>query len=378
MLERLRYWPARKWAWVLVVLVLFGLILYVVITAWAVLTPFFVGLVLAWILIPIVKWVEWPLRRVIRRPAAARLIAILLTYIAILLILGGIIYFLAPIVSAEFQALLDRLPAIIRDIRSALSGLRGFYNRAVPLAVQQYLSSLFPAGGLLSLLSSLFRGTTANLGVTLIILFGYIVLPFWLIYVVLDAERTHRGFLSIIPPAIRSDVENLGHIANGVASAYLRSQLIVAAITGVLTALALRLLGVDFAILLGLLTGVLDLIPTFGPILSAIPIAIIATIQRPILALWALLAVFGIRELEDLFLGPRIVGNLVRIRPVYIIVLLIAAGYIWGLLGLFLIVPIVALLRDMVDYLYLRTWAAGYSSDEALRIVHERQNTPLL
>ncbi len=93
---------------------------------------------------------------------------------------------------------------------------------------------------------------------------------------------------------------------------------------------------------------------------------IVAAFQRPILALWALLALIAVHQLDGIYLAPRIIGTSVRLSPAVIIILLIVAGVLWGFLGLVFVVPVVALLRDLVRYLLYRTSPAALSPEHAL------------
>ncbi len=373
MIERLRYWPARKWLWVALVAAVSLLLLYHIVRAWAALTPFVVGLILAWIALPLVRWLEARFLPLVHRPGLARGLAILVTYLGGLALVAGLVYLVAPIVVREFERLLFRLPAMVAAIGTFLDNLSGSLSASLPPRLRRILRATLP--DVTAEEGAFLRGVLGRLPATLrrvaSLSLAYLVMLVWLIYFMYDAGRFRRGVLGLTPDSVRADVENIGHIASAVAGAYLRGQALLAATTGVLTGLALALLGVGFAALLGLLTAVLDLIPTFGPVLAAIPIVIVAALKSPILALWALLALAGIRELEDLILGPRVIGGVLRIRPAIEILLLVVAGYIWGLLGLILAVPLAALLRDMMRYLYLRAWREGVSSDEALRAVRE-------
>ncbi|MDI7275278.1 MAG: AI-2E family transporter, partial [Anaerolineae bacterium] len=161
--------------------------------------------------------------------------------------------------------------------------------------------------------------------------------------------------------------------ADDVLGAYIRGQLVVAAVVGVLTTVSLFALGVDFAILLGFFAFVGDLIPTLGPILAAIPTVIIAALERPILGLWALLALIAVQQFESILIGPRVVGSIVRLTPAVIIVLLVIGGQLWGFIGLLIVVPLFALVRDLVRYVNWRTSAEAYSPEEALRRVREQR-----
>jgi predicted PurR-regulated permease PerM len=116
----------------------------------------------------------------------------------------------------------------------------------------------------------------------------------------------------------------------------------------------LSLLGVRFPAVLGLIAGVLEIIPFIGPIMGAVPAVIVATIQEPLLGLWTLLLFIGIQQLENIFLVPRISGKAVQLHPAVIMVVLVLGNQAAGFWGLLLAVPVTAIVRDVFKYLYLR------------------------
>ncbi len=362
----------RLWGRIALIAAIVAAIIYVIVAAWPVIVPFLLGLILAWIVLPAINWLERHLPRPLHRHGIARLIAIFLVYGAVLAIIVAFFYFFVPLVIREAGMLLSRSAEFLSSIQASLAGLRDWFNRTFPPNVRSFILSQIPstAQGWLSLLgASLFQGLT-GFRISWAVIFAYIIVPFWLIYVLYDSARFRRAALSLFPENVLPDVRNVGRILNEVAGGYLRGQVLVAASIGVLTGLALYLLGVDFPIVLGVITAIGDLIPTFGPIIAAIPVVIVAAFQRPILALWALLAVLGVREFEDLFVGPNVVGWATRLRPALIMILLLIAGYLWGLLGLLLVVPVAAVLRDIAHYLLLRTSPRDISPDQALKEVH--------
>ncbi len=374
MLDRLGAWPLRLWARIALIATVAAVILYIVIAAWAVIVPFVLGLIIAWIVAPAVDWLERQLPHAWRRHGVARLIAIFTVYVVVLALVVAFFFYFVPRLVREAAALLARGPSILSSFQASLAGLQQWYVRTVPPQVRAVIERQLPSTPrqwLDLLRTNVLAGLLAGFRISWAVVFGYLIVPFWLIYVIYDAERFRRAGLSLFPESSLPDVANVGRILGEVAGAYLRGQVFVAASIGFLTGLALYLLGVDFPVVLGIITAVFDLIPTFGPVIAAIPVLIVAAFQRPILALWALLAIIGVREFEDLFVGPRVVGASVRLRPAWIIVLLLIAGYLWGLLGLLLIVPVTAALRDVVRYLYLRTSPRDIAPDEALHLVHK-------
>ena len=364
-------WNVRIWVRALLVAAVLGAALYVIIAAWPIVVPFILGAILAWIVLPAVNWIERHLPEPFHRHGIARLIAILSVYAVVIGLIVAFFAFFVPRVVAEGVALLKQGPGLVQNIQRSLTGLIQWYEQNVPAPIREYVARQVPStpqGWLDLLQASVVRAVISSLKIQWAVVLAYVSVPFWLIYLVYDTERLHRAWLSIFPETWLPDVANLGRLVNEVAGDYLRGQLFVAATVGVLIGGAYYLVGVDFPIVLGILAAVGDLIPTFGPIIAAVPAVVVAVFEEPILALWVALITVGVHQLENVFIGPRVVGASVRIRPAAIIILLLVAGYLWGLLGLLLVVPIVAVLRDVFRYVFLRTHDVPPS--EALRRVH--------
>ncbi len=372
MFEWMRAWSTRQWVRAAVILTTIAIVLYVFFRTLDVLLPFLLGLFIGYLILPAVNWVTRHLERVVPY-MPARLLAIISIYLLAFLLVGGFFTYLVPVVVEQVQELIANREEIAQTIMDALAGLREDLEAATPPSLQQFVRTQLDRqrAQLETFLVGSATGLLAGFGNALVTIFGLFIVPVWLIYVLYDATKFGRGVLGLIPIAVRRDTTNIGLLFDDVVAAYVRGQLLVAAIVGALTGLGLSLLGVRFAALLGIITAIGDLIPTLGPILAAIPTVLIAALQEPILALWALLVLVGVQQFEGAFIGPRIVGESVRLSPAVIIVLLIVAGDLFGLLGLLLVVPIVAFLRDVLRYLLLRTRPEPLSPDGALHQVRK-------
>ena len=367
MLEQVGTWSPRQWARVILVAVIVITLLVIVVRTLNVLVPFALGLLLGYVILPLVNRLQRSLQRFVQRRDLSRLLAIFIVYAAGLAVVAVFLFLLVPIIIRQGQQLLANIDEIIATIGDALAGLQQFLIANVPEQVRTLVQEQIAAlpERLLSALGAAVSTVTSTLGAIL----GFVIVPFWLIYVLYDAGRLGRGALNVFPESAQPDIINLGHIFDDVVGAYVRGQLLVAAVIGTLTGLGRALVGVNFPALLGALTAVGDLIPTAGPFVAAIPTVIIAALERPILALWAILVLVGAQQFEGAFIEPRIIGTSVQLSPAVIIVLLVIAGDLAGIVGLLVVVPLTAFLRDVVRYVYLRTSPEPIMPAEALERV---------
>jgi len=181
-------------------------------------------------------------------------------------------------------------------------------------------------------------------------------------FLLLDTERILRWFRNLVPERYFGDFDNVIRLIDKGLSGAIRGQLIICTINGVLTWIGLTLIGVKYALLLGLLAGVMSLIPIFGSILSSIPIVIVALasgehgvdIVKAVLVLGWIIA---IHLLEANLLNPKIMGTAAKIHPVVVIFAVVAGERTYGAIGALLGVPLVSAVQAV--FLYLRRRVRG-------------------
>jgi predicted PurR-regulated permease PerM len=349
-------------------------LLWLVIAAWAALVPFFLGLILAYLLLPIVNFLDEHSPRFMRRRRIARPLAIVIVYIAVIGVVAGFVSYFVPVVATQAEALSQVAPTYWRQIERLYTiDITEFLDRIPPEIREPIDANIARAGA--TLVDGVQKGievTLRTISQTLSFILGLVIIPFWLFYVLNDHAHTRRTFYALLPDAIREDVRCIVTIVDGLLGSYLRGQLLLCLIVGGMATIALILLGIDAALLLGTIAGVLELIPILGPYMGALPAVLIALVKEPILALWTALAFAAIQQIENLFLVPRISGNAVRFHPALVMVIVLMGSQLAGLWGLLVAVPVAAMIRDVYAYLYLRTTERGATPEMALETLRAR------
>lgn len=182
------------------------------------------------------------------------------------------------------------------------------------------------------------------------------IVPIVTYYFLVDGELIFNKLLLILPTEKRVLAKKVITHIDKVLSRYIISQLLLSLIIGILTTIALFFLKVKFSILLGVFNGVLNIIPYFGPIIGGIPAAFIALMESPSKALWTLVIVFIIQQIEGNILSPKITGDSTDMHPIIIIILLLIGDKLGGFIGMIIIVPIGVIIKiiyeDINDYLF--------------------------
>ncbi len=359
--------PNERYRFLLVTILVAGC-LGILIAAWAALLPFFLGAILAYLLMPAVDFLEHQAPKFLRQTGWTRPLAIILVYLCGIGLIAGMLSYFIPLVTEQANSMARRLPyyadqiqkLVTYDIEPYLQEISPDIRAAIDANIDRAVETLANA------LQKGLSGTLRTLWQTVSFVLGMLVIPFWLFYILNDRDKVDRAFYSLIPEKSRGDVRCVQTVVDDLLSAYLRGKLVVCLVVGLAATILLLILGVDLAVLLGTIVALLDIVPLIGPWLGGIPAVLIALLDRPAKAVWVAVGFFAIQEIESLFLTPRISGSAVRFHPAVVMVILVVGAEVAGLWGMVLGVPVAAIIRDVFQYLYLRTTEKGVTPEMAL------------
>ena len=344
--------------WALVAAVIAAVVTILWLSA-AALTPFIIGLVLAYLMVPSVDRLEG------RMPRWA---AILIVYLLTFGVLGVALAYIIPPALTQINQLIDSIPEWYQDGREEVLRLfNRFQSEASPeirqrveeqiariQQVAQENATLYAQRAAEFLFSSVLRVFQ-----TLTFLLGFLIIPFFLFYTLLDSNRLPNALNRMLHPRIRDDFWNILRVVDTIFGKYIRGQLILGVIIGIMSFVGLQGLNlagyeVRFTLLLALIAAVGELIPVIGPILSAIPAIIVGATDGFDTALAVTLLYVVIQQVENQVLVPRIVGNTLKLHAAILMALLVIASQIGGLLLVILVAPLTAIARDIFLYAHQR------------------------
>jgi predicted PurR-regulated permease PerM len=170
-----------------------------------------------------------------------------------------------------------------------------------------------------------------------------VLIPVLAFLLLKDAASIRRTLLTALPHRIQLRSHRLFEELNATLAAYVRAQLIACAVVGILCGAGFALLGTPYAILLGIFAAVLECIPAIGPIVLAAVAVAIAALHDPMLAMWTAVFLAVLRVVEDYVIYPRLIGRDIDLHPLVIILAVLAGVELDGIAGIFIAVPIVAL-----------------------------------
>lgn len=312
------------------------------------LSPFVVGLLLVYLLDPLVEWLSH-----LRVPRWA----------AILIVYAIVVFVIVQALSFMLRPLVDQVRTFADDLPGLLGNLDRLYHDfdlppAIRESVDDWLARLAAGGGIdLGVLLPVVNVTAGFVSS----IFGYLIIPVWAFYLLKDRRQLTVAVDRSLPPEWRADVWAIAWIVERVFSQWIRAQLFLGLTVGVATFVGLLILNatVDpifgrFALLLAVIAGVFELLPIIGPILAAIPAVLLAMTAGPQAAIAALVLYLLVQQLENNLLVPKIQGDAVELHPSAVMFTLVVGGAIAGLLGAILALPVTAAARNVFRYLFRR------------------------
>jgi len=341
------------------------------------LLPFVLGTALAYILLPLTNFLNSFLPVQYRRKDLLRGLTVLAVYALVLALIVGVLAFVIPPIADQVQFMAQHLPSLAKKVYSAIpSFVQEWLDRyqAVPDNIQAALQR-----GIESVVQMLVTAIQTGVFKTVSIVFstlsfvlGLVVVPLWMFYLLRDQSEMHIWFYRYLPLAYREDVANIVELVDQAMSAYLRGRLILGLSMATMTAIALSLLGVDFALVLGTLMGLMEIIPLLGPVLGAIPIFLVTLASAPSQLLWVLLFIVAAQQFIDYVLVPQVARGTVGLHPALVMLAIVVGSEVGGVWGVLLSVPLTAAALNAARYLLLRVSEAPLSPQEAIARFNNR------
>lgn len=316
----------------------------------AALTPLATAFVIAYLLDPLIDRLE--------RFGLRRRFAILFVLALAGIAAAGVLLFVVPRFVRELSLLVEQLPAYLdRASTELLPALEARLRIELPTAEELLgrlrgfdLSALGAAGDMLARTLSTVTGTVTG---TIAVLVNALVIPILAYYLLVEFDDLLARLAAWIPARSRQYVVEKARTADRLIAGFLRGQLLIASILGVLYAFGFAVIGVDLSVGVGLLAGVMALVPYLGNVVALGSASILVALEFGFD--WHLLAVLGwyavVQNLEGFVLTPRIVGQSVGLHPGVVIVALLIGGDLFGFFGVLIAVPAAAVAKVFLDEL---------------------------
>lgn len=312
--------------------------------------PLLIGVIIAYMLIPLVKLFEKKMRKIF---------AVSITYFIFIAIIFVLMFFIIPLVIEQFKTFVGKIPLYLEGITKFLNDylknsilMKNLGNiigtESIPADSQEITKYILNTLNLNNI--NIFQSATTVTKTVFNIVINFIIGPILGFYILKDTDIIVNTFLKITPRRYKNQAVTILNKINNVFGKYVRGQLIISLIVGILCTIVLLILKVDFAVLLGFTAGIFNLIPFLGPIIGAIPAALTALFISPLRALLVVILFIAVQQIDNYIISPNIMKYQVGLHPGVIIFSLIAGGAVFGWFGLLLAVPTVAIIQEILRY----------------------------
>ena len=341
----------RHWRLILIIvgIIIVLWLLYALRTA---ILPFAIGIILAYLLLPVIRWAEKKLPRQGKLLQTKRVSIIILIFIVISGLIGFMSFYIVTAVIGAFSVLVQNAPLYIEAGLATLQGWAEIFKQQFPPEMQQEVDKLILDAGAAAgnAIRDVFIRSVAAIPSTFAPLLGFVSLPIFLFFILKDSEKLKRGFYSSLSPQIAEHAKNIISILDTVLGRFIRAQVVLAFVVGYLCFIGLLILRIPFAPALAAFAGVTEVIPILGPWIGGAAGVIVALAVVPEKAIWVALLYFFIQLLENNLLVPRIQGSYLRIHPAILMVVLVVGAYVAGFWGILVAAPLTATIVAIFKY----------------------------
>lgn len=370
-----------------------AIIIYIVISHWSetttfvanfidVLSPFLIGVLIAYFLIPLVARIQGILQKYVtkgRYEKITKVVSILISYVVVLGFIAVAFVFVIPQMGQSVQELTEKIPGTYKQIMQELDTLQKKYpdidfelvseqfGKAVPNLIS-YGTNLM--GNLIPVVYSV---SMSILKTAINIILGLIIS----IYMIYSKDKfrfqAKRVVYAVFPEEKGDVLCSTLRECNDIFGAFLISKAIDSLIIGCICCVAMNIIGLPYAVLLSVIVGITNMIPYFGPFIGAVPGVLIFLCTDWELAIVFAIMILIIQQFDGLILGPRLLGQSTGLSPIWVIFAITVGGAYFGVIGMFIGVPVVAVVAYLINKL-INSRLAG-KDIQALKNVKKSNNS---
>lgn len=300
--------------------------------------PVIFGILLYYLLEPMVNYIE--------RKGLSRKLSVFIVFIVIILVIVLSVAFIIPGVQNQFNQLIEEFPKIWNSVVSQIEAL--LYNEGFTEIYREFQATDIMSR-VTDQMSNIFTATIDSIGNVAGIITRVVItiatIPFVLYYLLVDGQHFKKSILEVVPTRVRPVMVRFLQESSNQVGSYVRGELLVAISVAIMFYIGYLIIGLDYALILSITAGLLNLIPYLGSIMASIPALILGAFVSPLQLVKVIIVIIIEQTLEGRVISPQILGNKLEIHPLVILFILLVAGSLFGFMGLILAVPGFGILR---------------------------------
>ncbi|EFI42444.1 AI-2E family transporter [Peptoniphilus sp. oral taxon 386] len=291
----------------------------------------------------------------------SRKYGVIIVYVSVILVLAILLIIVIPKTIQEITNLLKSIPSLIDQSGKILNDLSEKLNKSfnydlpkneqgrtiieeIQNSINKYIV-LVPE----AILSKL-KNLTMGMQTVFSKLLRFVLIFIFSFYFTVDKNKFKNILDSHIPVKHRNDILYIASRINSALHDFVKGRLLMAVFVGFATMVYLLILGVDFAVVIGIITCIADIIPYIGPFLGFVPAVLFAFIESPIKALWVAILFLLLQWAENNIIAPKLLADKTGLNPMVILIAIIIGGGVFGIWGMIFAVPIVSVALILIDF----------------------------
>jgi predicted PurR-regulated permease PerM len=342
--DRIVRWGIFCAALAAIVAVLGSAFIYLIWPLRVIFPPVALALVVVYLLNPLVTKLE---RRGLRRG-----FGVLIIYVAFVAVVTVALSFLIPVIARQISGFIDNLPSYVEKATTEVNefAARRGWDFRIDLSTEQVRNYIVDnREAIVGVLGGVKSFAFGLIHILITLIVGIILS----IYILLDMPKIQASIRQMLPERRRDEIIGLAEKIGGALGGFFRGQLLVALFVGIASAVGLTWVGIPFAAVVGLIAGVFNLVPLIGPFIGAIPAVILALLSdHPGDAWQAALVLLVVQQIDNHIISPNVMGRTVKLHPITVMLALLAAGSLFGIFGMLLIIPTIAAIKAVAQHLW--------------------------
>lgn len=363
-------WTFRRVVWATLVFAFVVFCFWLVYRFYEVVFTLFIAIVFGTVIRPVADWLA--------QRGVSRMLAVILIYLALLLLFMGFLWLVFPILFEQGRAIASSIPDYYLNLRSWLAESTNVWIARVGRSLPGAFPGLTPVAATQEDMVASAAQIWQHISLVARILFAVIVIPVLTLYWALDGPRLIKSFLLLIPQDRRDQFSELIATMESRMGFYLVGQALLCLVIGVLALVAYSLIGLPNAFALALVAGVMEAVPMIGPFLGAVPAALVAFSISTDRLIWVVIATTIIQQLEGAYLVPWVMRRTVGVNPFVTLLALFAFGTLFGVVGALMAIPLAAIIQLVLDHFVFKqstvTMDPSEGRDYASRLRYEAQD----
>lgn len=314
-------------------------------TIFAVISPLFIGWFIAWLLNPLVKKLT---ERKVKRG-----LAVVIAYLVMILVVGGICVFTIPSLGDQISDILSAIPKITNDIKGWIDDifvkLSNLSLENLDTVKASFMAKIenFSTG-----IQTNLPETAVNIVSSLISGIGKIIISLVLgFYILYDFDKVSAGFLGLFPPKAKTEVTYLLEKLNDTLYSFISGTLWLSLLLFVVSVIGFSIIGLNAPVLIAFICVITNLIPYIGPYMGAAVAGAIGFAESPLVGILTLIFILVVQTIDGEVLNPLVMSKKMNLNPITIIISLLIFEYLFGIIGMVIATPVVAVLK--IIYVFL-------------------------